>query len=230
MRYRQFLIVQGDLFGNPSFLKMNHAVKDSLRILHLFYRECTELYIHGIIREVRYELVVGTAALFCGLGGWIGEGAAEDAGADEGEGDAVEAVVFEDAQGIVVAIEQLLEGCGGPAKVGADCMDDVPGVGQVKGRGDDCGAVLQRSLMLGTGGGQNSHTGLLEDHTADTTASPKTAVCGVDDRIDSLIGAGCINQYDFAHIFIVLPFLPELPIHNCRQCLLQCSILLRIAE
>ena len=193
VRYRQFLIVQGDLFGNPSFLKMNHAVKDRLRILHLFYRECTELYIHGIIREVSYELVVGTAALFGGFGGWIGEGTAEDAGADEGEGDAVEAVVFEDAQGIVVGIEQLLEGRGGPAEVGADCVDDVPGVGHVKGRGDDCGAVLQRSLVLGAGGGQSSHTGLFEDHTADTTTSPKAAVCGVDDRIDRLIGAGCVD-------------------------------------
>ena len=193
VRYRQFLIVQGDLFGNPSFLKMNHAVKDRLRILHLFYRECTELYIHGIIREVSYELVVGTAALFGGFGGWIGEGTAEDAGADEGEGDAAEAVVFEDAQGIVVGIEQFLEGRGGPAEVGADCMDDVLGVGHVKGRGDDCGAVLQRSLVLGTGGGQSGHAGLLEDHTADTTASPKTAVCGVDDCIDSLIGAGGVD-------------------------------------
>ena len=77
---------------------MNHAVKDRLRILHLFDGECTELYIHGIIREVGDEFVVGTAALFGGLGGGVGEGAAEDAGADEWEGDAVEAVVFEDAQ------------------------------------------------------------------------------------------------------------------------------------
>lgn len=172
---------------------MDHAVKDRLRILHLFCGECTELYIYRIIREVGDELVVGTAALFGGLGGGVGEGAAEDAGADEGEGDAVEAIVFEDTQGIVVGIEQLLEGRGGPAKVGADCMDDVLGVGHVKGRGDDCGAVLQRSLVLGTGGGQSGHTGLFEDYTADTTASPKTAVCGIDDRIDSLIGAGCID-------------------------------------
>ena len=193
VRYRQFLIVQGDLFGNPSFLKMNHAVKDILRILHLFCGEGAELYINRIIREVGDELVVGTAALFGGFGGWIGEGAAEDAGADEGEGDAVEAVVFEDAQGIVVGVEQLLEGLGSPAKVGADGVDDVLGVGHVKGRGDDCGAVLQRSLVLGTGGGQSGHAGLLEDHTADTTASPKAAVCGVDDRIDRLIGAGCVD-------------------------------------
>ena len=172
---------------------MNHAVKDRLRILHLFRGESTELYIHGIIREVRYELVIGAAALFGGLGGGVGEGAAEDAGADEGEGNAVEAVVFEDAQGIVVGIEQFLEGSGGPAKVGADCVDDVPGVGHVKGRGDDCGAVLQRSLILGAGGSQSGHAGLFEDHTADTTASPKTAVCGVDDRIDRLIGAGCVD-------------------------------------
>ena len=179
--------------GLKGILENNHAVKDSLRILHLFCGECTELYIHEIIREVSYELVVGTAALFGGLGGGVGEGAAEDAGADEGEGNAVEAVVFEDAQGIVVGIEQFLEGRGGAAKVGADCVDDIPGVGHVKGRGDDCGAVLQRSLVLGAGGGQSGHAGLFEDHTADTTASPKAAVCGIDDRIDSLIGAGCVD-------------------------------------
>ena len=172
---------------------LHHAVKDSLCILHLFSGKCAELYIHGIIREVGNELVVGSAALFGGLGGGVGEGAAEDAGADEGEGDAVEAVVFEDAQGVVVGIEQLLEGRGGAAKVGADCVDDVSGVGHVKGGGDDCGAVLQRSLVLGTGGGQSGHAGLLENHTADTTTSPKTAVCGVDDRIASLIGAGCVD-------------------------------------
>ena len=167
--------------------------KNSIRLLHFSGREGAELYIYGIIREVSYELVVGTAALFGGLGGGIGESAAEDAGADEGEGNAVEAVVFEDTQGIVVGVEQLLEGSGGPAKVGADCVDDIPGVGHVKGRGDDCGAVLQRSLVLGAGGGQSGHTGLFEDHTADTTASPKAAVCGVDDRIDILIGAGCVD-------------------------------------
>ena len=172
---------------------MDHAVKDSLRILHLFSGKSTELYIYGMIREVGDELVVGTAALFGGLGGGVGKGAAEDAGADEGEGNAAEAVVFEDTQGIVVGIEQLLEGRGGPAKVGAYCMDDVLGIGHVKGRGDDCGAVLQRSLVLGAGGGQSDHAGLFEDHTADTTASPKTAVCGVDDRIDRLIGAGCVD-------------------------------------
>lgn len=172
---------------------MDHAVKDSLRILHLFCGEGAELYINRIIREVGDELVVGTAALFGGLGGGVGEGAAEDAGADEGEGDAVEAVVFEDTQGIVVGIEQFLEGRGGPAKVGADCMDDVLGVGHVKGRGNDCGAVSQRSLVLGTGGGQSGHTGLFEDHTADTAAGPKAAVCGVDDRVDNLIGAGCVD-------------------------------------
>ena len=172
---------------------LHHAVKDRQCVLHLFRGECTELYIHGIIREVRYELVVGTAALFGGLGGGVGEGAAEDAGADEGEGDAVEAVVFENAQGIVVGIEQFLEGRGGPAKVGADCMDDVPGVGHVKGRGDDCGAVLQRSLVLGAGGGQGNQTRLFEDHTTDATAGPKTAVCGVDNRVDNLIGAGCVD-------------------------------------
>ena len=164
-----------------------------IRILHLFSGECAELYIYGIIRKVSHELVVGTAALFGGLGGWIGEGATEDARADEREGDAVEAVVFEDAQGVVVGIEQLLEGCGGPAKVGADCVDDVLSIGHLEGRCDDCGAVLQRSLVLGTGGGQSGHTGLFEDHTTDATAGPKAAVCGIDDRIDSLIGAGCVD-------------------------------------
>ena len=172
---------------------MNHAVKDSLRILHLFRGEGAELYIYGIIREVGDELVVGTAALVGGLGGGVGEGAAEDAGADEGEGNAVEAVVFEDTQGIVVGVEQFLEGSGGPAKVGADCMDDVLGVGHVKGRGDDCGAVLQRSLVLGAGGGQGNQTRLFEDHTTDATAGPQAGVCCIDDRIDSLIGAGCVD-------------------------------------
>ena len=172
---------------------MDHAVKDSLRILHLFCGEGAELYINRIIREVGDELVVGTAALFGGLGGGVGEGAAEDAGADEGEGDAAEAVVFEDTQGIVVGIEQFLEGRGGPAEVGADCMDDVLGVGHVKGRGNDCGAVLQRSLVLGAGGGQSGHAGLFEDHTTDTATSPKTAVCGIDDRIDCLVSAGCVD-------------------------------------
>ena len=33
----------------------------------------------------------------------------------------------------------------------------------------------------------------------DTATSPKTAVCGVDDCIDGLIGAGGVDQYDFAH-------------------------------
>ena len=129
---------------------MNHTVKDSLRILHLFRGEGAELYINRIIREVGNELVVGSAALFGGLGGGIGEVAAEDAGADEGEGDAVQAVVFEDEQGIVVGIEQLFKGLGGPAKVGADCVDDVSGVGHVEGRGDDCGTVFQGGVVLGT--------------------------------------------------------------------------------
>lgn len=175
------------------------AREDSFRLQHLLCRECTELYIHGIIREVGDELLVRPAALLGRLSGGIGEAAAEDAGADEGEGDAVQAIVLENAQGIVVSIEQFFECCGGSAKVGADCVDDVLGVGHVKGGSDDCGAVLQGRLILGAGGGQSGHAGLFEDHTTDTAASPKTAVCGVDDRIDSLISAGCINQYDFAH-------------------------------
>lgn len=172
---------------------------DSLCILHLFSGESTELHIHGIVRIVVDELLVRTAALFSGLGGGIGESSAEDAGADEGEGDAVQIVVFEDAQGIVVGIEQLLEGSGSPAKVRADCVDDILGVGHVKGGGDDCGAVLQRCLVLAAGGGQSGHARLFENDTTDTTSCPKTGISGVDDRIDSLIGTGCVDQYDFAH-------------------------------
>lgn len=95
--YRQFLDVKGDLLGNPSFLKMNHVIKDNLRILHLVSRECAEFHIHGIVRIIVDELLVCPAALFGGLGGGVGESAAEDAGAYEGEGDAVQIVVFEDA-------------------------------------------------------------------------------------------------------------------------------------
>lgn len=178
---------------------LNHAVKDSLCILHLFSGESTKLHIHGIVRVVVDELLVRPAALFGGLGGGVGESAAEDAGADEGEGDAVQAVVFEDTQGIVVGVEQLLESLGGSAKVGADCVDDVSGVGHVKGGGDDCGTILQRRLILGTGGTQSGHARLFEDDTTDTTSCPKTGISGVDDRIDSLIGTGCVDQYDFAH-------------------------------
>ena len=172
---------------------LNHAVKDSLCILHLFSGKCAELYIHGIIREVGNELVVGSAALFGGLGGGIGECAAEDAGADEGEGDAVQAVVFEDAQGVVIGVEKLLESLGSPTKVGTDCMDDISGVGHVEGRGDDCGTILQRRLILGTGGTQSGHARLFEDDTTDTTSCPKTGISGVDDRIDRLIGTGCVE-------------------------------------
>ena len=178
---------------------LNHAVKDSLCVLHLFSGKCTKLHIHGIIWEVGNELVVGSAALFGGLGGGVGEGAAEDSGADEREGDAVQAIVFEDTQGIVVGIEQLLESLGGSAKVRANCVDDVSGVGHVEGRGDDCGTILQRRLILGTGGTQSGYAGLFEDHTTDTTSCPKTGISGVDDRIDSLIGTGGVDQYDFAH-------------------------------
>ena len=172
---------------------LEKTVKDRLRLLHFPDGEGAELHIHGIIREVGNELVVGSAALFGGLGGGIGECAAEDAGADEGEGDAVQAVVFEDAQGVVIGVEKLLESLGSPTKVGTDCMDDVSGVGHVEGRGDDCGTILQRRLILGTGGTQSGHARLFEDHTTDATASPKATVCGVDDCIDRLIGAGCVD-------------------------------------
>lgn len=172
---------------------LNHAVKDSLCILHLFSGKCAELYIHGIIREVGNELVVGSAALFGGLGGGIGESAAEDAGADEGEGDAVQAVVFEDTQGIVVGIEQLLESLGGSAKIGANCVDDVYGVSHVKGGGDDCGTVFQGSLVLGTRSGQGGHASLLEDHAADPSAGPQMVICCIDNGVDNLIGAGGVD-------------------------------------
>ena len=111
----------------------------------------------------------------------------------------MQAVVFEDAQGVVIGVEKLLESLGSPTKVGTDCMDDISGVGHVEGRGDDCGTILQRRLILGTGGTQSGYAGLFEDHTTDTTSCPKTGISGVDDRIDSLIGTGCVDQYDFAH-------------------------------
>lgn len=172
---------------------LEKTVKDRLRLLHFPDGEGAELHIHGIIREVGNELVVGSAALFGGLGGGIGECAAEDAGADEGEGDAVQAVVFEDAQGVVIGVEKLLESLGSPTKVGTDCMDDISGVGHVEGRGDDCGTILQRRLILGTGGTQSGHARLFEDDTTDTTSCPKTGISGVDDRIDRLIGTGCVE-------------------------------------
>ena len=102
------------------FFTLEKTVKDRLRLLHFSGREGTKLHIHGIIREVGNELVVGSAALFGGLGGGVREVAAEDAGADEGEGDAVQAVVFEDAQGVVIGVEKLLESLGGSAKIGAN--------------------------------------------------------------------------------------------------------------
>ena len=172
---------------------LEKTVKDRLRLLHFPDGEGAELHIHGIIREVGNELVVGSAALFGGLGGGMGECAAEDAGADEGEGDAVQAVVFEDAQGVVIGVEKLLESLGSPTKVGTDCMDDISGVGHVEGRGDDCGTILQRRLILGTGGTQSGHARLFEDDTTDTTSCPKTGISGVDDRIDRLIGTGCVE-------------------------------------
>lgn len=67
----------------------DHAVKDWLRFVHGTGIECAELYIHMIIWEVSDELGVCTAALLGRLSGGIGEGASEDAGADEREGDAV---------------------------------------------------------------------------------------------------------------------------------------------
>ena len=172
---------------------LEKTVKDRLRLLHFPDGEGAELYIHGIIREVGNELVVGSVALFGGLGGGIGECAAEDAGADEGEGDTVQAVVFEDAQGVVIGVEKLLESLGSPTKVGTDCMDDISGVGHVEGRGDDCGTILQRRLILGTGSCQSGYASLFEDHTTDTTSCPKTGISGVDDRIDRLIGTGCVE-------------------------------------
>ena len=172
---------------------LEKTVKDRLRLLHFPDGEGAELHIHGIIREVGNELVVGSAALFGGLSGGIGEISAKDAGADEREGDAVQAVVFEDAQGVVIGVEKLLESLGSPTKVGTDCMDDISGVGHVEGRGDDCGTILQRRLILGTGGTQSGHARLFEDDTTDTTSCPKTGISGVDDRIDRLIGTGCVE-------------------------------------
>ena len=175
------------------------AVKDLFRIQHLHCGEGTELHIHGIVRIVADELHVCPAALFGGFGGGIGEVAAEDAGADEREGDAVQAVIFEDAQGVVVCIEQFLESRGRSAEVGADCVDDVPGVGHVERRRDHGGAIFQGSLVFGARSGQSGDAGLLENHAADPATGPKAIVCCVDDSINRLIGAGCVDQYDFAH-------------------------------
>ena len=153
---------------------------------------------HGILRVVVDELLVCPAALFGGFGGGIGEVAAEDAGADEREGDAVQAVVSEDAQGVVVGVEKLLESLGGPNKIGSDCMDDVAGVGHVERRRDHGGAIFQGSLVFGARSGQGGHAGILEDHTAAPSAGPKTDVCSVDNSVNRLIGAGGVDQYNFA--------------------------------
>lgn len=83
------------------FLGVNHVVKDRLCLLHFFGGKGAESDINGVIRVIGNELVVRTAALLGGFSGGIGEAAAEDAGADEREGDAVEAIVSEDAQGVV---------------------------------------------------------------------------------------------------------------------------------
>ena len=139
------------------------------------------------------ELLVRPAALFGGLGGGGGEVAAEDSGADEREGDAVQAIVLEDTQGIVVGIEQLLESLGGSAKIGANCVDDVSGVGHVKGGGDHGRTIFQRSLVFGTRSGQGGHAGFLEDHAADPSAGPQMVVCCVDDSVNRLIGTGGVD-------------------------------------
>lgn len=167
--------------------------------MHFFGGEGTELHIHGIVRIVADELHVCPAALFGGFGGGIGEVAAEDAGADEREGDAVQAVVSEDAQGAVVGVEKLLESLGGPTKIGSDCMDDVAGVGHVERRRDHGGAILQGSFVFGTRSGQGGHAGLLENHATDPSTGPKTVVCCIDNSVNRLIGAGGVDQYDFAH-------------------------------
>ena len=167
--------------------------------MHFFGGEGTELHIHGIVRIVADELHVCPAALFGGFGGGIGEVAAEDAGADEGEGDAVQAVVFEDTQGVVVCLEQFPEGSGCPAKIRADCVDDVLGVGHVERRRDHGGTIFQGSLVFGARSSQGGHAGLLEDHAADPSAGPKAVVCCIDNSVNRLIGAGGVDQYDFAH-------------------------------
>lgn len=154
---------------------------------------------HGILRVVVDELLVCPAALFGGLGGGIGEVAAEDAGADEREGDAVQTVVSEDAQGVVVGVEKLLESLGSPTKVGSDGMDDVAGVGHVERRRDHGGAVFQGSLVFGARSGQGGHAGLLENHATDPSTSPKTVVCCIDNSVNRLISAGGVDQYNFAH-------------------------------
>lgn len=78
-------------------------------------------------------------------------------------------------------------------------MNDVLGIGHVEGGGDDCRVVRQWRLIPDIGGGQSGYTGFFGDYTTGTAASPKTAVCGVVNRIYSLIVIGGVDQYDFAH-------------------------------
>lgn len=178
---------------------MYHRIENSFCLQHLLCGESAEYHIHGIVRIVEDELLVCPAALFGGLGGGIGEVAAEDAGADEGEGDAVQTVVFEDTQRVVVCLEQFPEGSGCPAKIRADCVDDVLDVGHVERRRDHGGAILQGSFVFGTRSGQSGDAGLLENHAADPSTGPKTVVCCIDNSVNRLIGAGGVDQYDFAH-------------------------------
>lgn len=178
---------------------MYHRIENSFCLQHLLCGESAEYHIHGIVRIVEDELLVCPAALFGGLGGGIGEVAAEDAGADEGEGDAVQTVVFEDTQRVVVCLEQFPEGSGCPAKIRADCVDDVLDVGHVERRRDHGGAILQGSFVFGTRSGQGGHAGLFENHATDPSTGPKTVVCCIDNSVNRLIGAGGVDQYDFAH-------------------------------
>lgn len=139
------------------------------------------------------ELLVRQTALFGGLSGGVREVAAEDAGADEREGDAVQAVVSEDTQGVVVGIEQFLEASGHPAEVRSDCVDDVLGVGHVERRRDHGRTIFHGSLVFGTRSGQGGHAGLLEDYAADPTACPQAVVGCIDDSVNRLIGTGGVN-------------------------------------
>ena len=82
-----------------------YAVKRELGFLHFFRRECTERHINRIFGKVCCEFLIRTATLFGGFSCGIVQGAAKYAGADQREGNAVQAVTHKYTQRIVIGIE-----------------------------------------------------------------------------------------------------------------------------
>ena len=58
--------------------QLDHAVKNLLCLLHFFGRESTQLYIHIVVRIVRYEFFVCSTALLGRLGNRILQRATEN--------------------------------------------------------------------------------------------------------------------------------------------------------